>query len=144
MLNDSAVTDKSVFLKYFMFIPLDNEEETKGLWDLWKESYFELTTEWQDLFTQSLKIQLEYFIDKRINVYDTFEKLRFDNSYTYVDDLVIELKCNNCGKYYPAIVHIIAYLQMVINEDYKNIDNKSCSLCKNGKLELAPELKNFR
>ena len=143
LLSDSAVTDKNVFLKYFMFVPLDNEEETKRLWELWKESYFELTSERQKLFIQSLKVQLEYFIDQRINAYNTFEILRFDNSYTYVDDLVIELKCNNCDKYYPSIINIIAYFEMVINEDYKNIDNKSCIVCNKGKLVLTPELKNF-
>ena len=32
---------------------------------------------------------------------------------------------------------------MVINEDYKNIDNKSCKVCNKGKLELTPELKKL-
>jgi hypothetical protein len=143
LLNDSAVTDKSEFLKYFMFVPLDNEEGTKRLWDLWKESYFELTTKYRKLFTQALKVQLEYFIDQRINAYNTFEILRLDNSYTYVDDLIVELKCTNCDKYYPVIVNIIAYFEMVINEDYKNIDNKSCRLCNNGTFELTSELKKL-
>lgn len=73
LLNDSAVTDKSILFTYFLFIPLNDEEETKRLWNLWKESFFELTKKWQDLFTQSMKVQLEYFIDRRINAYNTFE-----------------------------------------------------------------------
>ena len=145
LLNNPSVKDKSTFLRYFLFVSLDNNEETKKLWQIWRESFFELAKNKTmiEYFTQYLKIQLEYIIDQKINAYAAFEKLRFENSYTYVDELVIELKCSNCEFYYPTLMNIITFLDMVINQDYQILEGKHCNVCKKGKLELTPQLRNF-
>jgi hypothetical protein len=128
-----------------LFVSLDNNEETQKLWKIWKESFFELekNKKMLEYFTQYLKIQLEYIIDQKINAYAAFEGLRFDNSYTYVDELVIEVKCSNCNFYFPTVINIISFLDMIINQDYKILENENCKVCSEGKIELTPELSNF-
>lgn len=143
LLHDPMVKNRSIFFRYFLFLPLDSDSETKALWKIWKDSFSDLTQHWKTLFTQYLKIQLEYIIDQKINAYSNFEQWRFDNSYTYVDELVIESKCDNCNIYFPLILNIITYLDMVISRDFQMLENKKCSVCKIGKLEITPELINF-
>lgn len=52
LLHNTSITDKGSFLRYFLFVSFDNEEETKKLWKIWKESFFEL---------QQNKKKIEYF-----------------------------------------------------------------------------------
>lgn len=125
------------FLLYAIIPNVPYEEKNKELWILWKDSIFQLPTDYRNLFLFQLKLTIERLRENQIRDKESYENIAYDFRGDY-NTLVVELRCFSCGKYNFLKIGIIDFLEGIfvdksVFEKYLSGKRYGCIYCRKNK-----------
>lgn len=112
----------------------DDQEKGKLHYELWKETYFEMSAKSQELILYAIKVDIEQTMMYRCKSPKTYEESRYEYR-DVAKVLALEGYCKHCNQGWPVAVPVLEYIQRANLRSNMPIVNE-CPECKTDSLAV--------